>query len=157
MLDHMAISARFLSCYLEMSKSDIARFFDVCRNTVTEWETRGTVPWSRLKYLSDSMAISWDWLLEGREPTNSDKPAKTPRSKKPKFPRAAINRRFLALFGDMNQTEIASTLGVSSPTVSDWKHNKRQVGWERLEDAVDTFGVTWDWLIDGVGPQSRVK
>lgn len=155
MLDKKAIGERFFSCYPGLSRAEVGKIYGDSREFVTHWATKGTLPWSRLKYLSDSMAISWDWLLEGIEPKNSDKQAKVPRSKKPKFPRAAINRRFLELFGDLNQTEIANTLGVSSTTVSDWKHNKRRVGWERLEDAVTTFGVRWDWLLDGIEPQYR--
>lgn len=155
MLDKMAIGERFFSCYPGMSRAEVGKIHGDSRTFVTRWATKGILPWSRLKYLSDSKAISWDWLLEGIEPKNSDKEVKVPRSKKPKFPTAAINHRFLSLFDGMDQTEIANTLGVSSPMVSEWKHNKKRVGWERLEDAVHTFGVRWDWLIDGLEPKER--
>ena len=155
MLDKKAIGERFFSCYPGMSRAEVGEIYCDSREFVTHWATKGTIPWSRLKYLSDSKAISWDWLLEGIEPVSSEKQPKTPRSKKPKFPRSAINRRFLTLFKDLNQTEIANKLDVSSATVSDWKHNKRRVGWDRLEDAVHAFGVRWDWLIDGIGLQYR--
>ena len=133
----------------------LARLFGIRQSAVTEWARKGTVPWNKLKYLSDSQAVSWDWILEGREPKSSTKAVKIPGTTKPKFSRAGINKRFLSLFSDMNQTEIAAYQNVTSSTVSEWKKNKSQVSWERLEYAVVTFGVRWDWLIDGLEPRYR--
>lgn len=149
----MAISARFFSCYPGMSRGDVARIFKVNRTTVTEWATKGDIPWNKLKYLSDGQAVSWDWILEGTEPKESTKKAKTPLSTKPKFPRAGINRRFRSLYLEMKQINMANALGVTPATVTDWKKNKMQVSWARLEDAVNTFGVRWDWLLDGLEPK----
>lgn len=113
------------------------------------------MPWSKLKYLSDSQAVSWDWILDGAEPKDSVKEAKTPKTASPKFSKAGINRRFLSLFPEMTLTQIAAVLGVRPGTVSEWKRNKSQVPWERLEYAVVALDVRWDWLIDGLEPKLR--
>ena len=155
MIDKMAISGRFFQCYPGMSRSVMARLFKVRSSTVTAWATRGIVPWSKLKYLSDSKAISWDWLLAGVEPRESVKEAKTPRSTRPKFNTIGINRRFLSLFPGMSQTQISERLEITPAAVHEWHKNKSQVSWERLADAISGFGVRWDWFIDGVGPKYR--
>lgn len=155
MLERMAISKRFFQCYIGESRSSLGQKFDVRAPTVTQWATKGLVPWSKLKYLSDSQAVSWDWLIDGREPRASTKAAKTPRSKSPRFAKAKINQRFLSLYPDMTQTEIAIVLETAVGTVNDWKRTKSPVPWHRLAEAVDTFGLRWDWLIDGLKPQYR--
>ena len=129
--------------------------FDVGKGAVTGWANKGTVPWSKLKYLSDSQAVRWDWLLEGVEPKESLKIATVPDSRSPEFDNEEITKRFLSLFEHMKQKQIAALLKVATSTVSNWKRNKKKVGWERLADAVDTFGVRWDWLIDGLEPKYR--
>ena len=153
--DKIAISKRFFSCYSEKSHGALARLFGIQPSAVGEWANKGTVPWNKLKYLSDSQAISWDWLLAGMEPRNSVKEAKTPKTVKPRFSRSGINRRFLSLLSKMSQTEIAIWPGVIPSVVSEWKRNKKQVPWQRLSDAVPAFGVRWDWLIDGLKPKYR--
>lgn len=155
MFDKMAISNRFFSCYPGKSRRDMARIFGVCKATVTEWAREGNVPWSKLKCLSDSQAVSWDWLLDGMEPKESAKEAIVYDSTKPKFDSAGINQRFLSLFPDMTQTQIAHALGVTPGAVHEWHKNICQVSWQRLLDATETFGVRWDWLIDGLGPKLR--
>lgn len=155
MIDKKAIGERFFLCYTGMLKVDIARMFNVSQPTVTEWEKEGNVPWSKLKYLSDSQAVSWDWILEGTEPQESAKPAIIPESTSPTFDRAGINQRFLSLFKGMTQPEIAKHLNVTPGAVSGWNRNFSQVSWKRLMDAVETYGVRWDWLIDGLEPMNR--
>lgn len=95
-------------------------------------------------------------MLEGRGEKHH--PLKKPirrRSKSPKFPIDEINSRFLSLFEGQKQTSIAAKLGVTSAAVSEWKHNLDRVPWEKLKYAVDTFGVRWDWLLDGLEPMYR--
>lgn len=135
----------------------MARLFGIRQSAVTEWANKGTVPWNKRKYLSDSQAVSWDWMLEGFGEKESTKEAETPRSTKPRFAKAGINRRFLSLFPGMKQIEIAALLEVTSSTVSEWKKNKSKVPWEKLEHAAAGFGVRWDWLIDGLEPKYREK
>ena len=155
MIDKKAISERFFLCYQQMSRAAVGRVFGVQRTTVTEWATRGSVPWSRVKYLSDSQAISWDWLIEGIEPRKSMKKAKIPVSSNPEFAVNDLNLRFLSLFTDMKYNQIAMILGVTSGPVSEWKLGKSQVPWEKLAYAVHEFNVRWDWLIDGLEPKCR--
>lgn len=154
MLDRVDISRRFFRHYSAESLSSLGRKFGVSKPTVAQWAAKG-VPWDKLKYFSDSQAVSWDWIIDGREPQASAKVAKVPRSKNPRFAIAKINRRFLSLYPDMTQTEIAAILKAAVSTVNDWKRNKSTVPWHRLADAVDVFELRWDWLIDGVGPQYR--
>lgn len=151
----MKISKRFFCCYSGLSRSELAEILRVRRSTVTMFDSKGLVPWSKLKYLSDSQGVSWDWIIEGYEPKKSRKEAKTPRSTTPKFNRVGINRRYLSLFPKMNLTQIAEIVGVTPNVVSGWKLNKRMVPWERLQSAVDMFGVRWDWLVDGIQPKLR--
>ena len=155
MVDRKVISSRFFSCFADKSRRNMATLFKVTKGSVTGWANKGTVPWSKLKYLSDSQAISWDWLIEGKEPKHSDKAIKIPKTPSPQFNTKAIAKRFLSLYPNMTQTEIAAILGVTVTTVNDWKRNKCKVGWDRLADAVGTFGIRWDWLIDGVEPKYR--
>lgn len=155
MLNRMEFSRRFFSCYPDLSRGSMARLFKVSQPTVSEWAREGNVPWSKLKYLSDSQAVSWDWILEGVKPKNSSKAAKQPRFTSPKFNRTGINHRFLSLFPNMTLTQLAAILGVTSGAVSGWNRGFSQVSWERLYYAVTTFGVRWDWLIDGLEPKYR--
>lgn len=155
MLNKMAIGERFFSCYPDLSRSDIGKIYGVCSNTVTGWRIKGTLSWTKLKYFSDSLAVSWDWILEGVGEKDSAKEARAPKTTRPKFPRAGINRRFLSLFPGMKYIDVAAEMGVTSSTVSEWKKNKSQVPWEKLEYAVNKFGVRWDWLIDGLEPKHR--
>lgn len=157
MLDKMAISKRFFLCFPGMSRSAMAQILGVRRSTVTEWASKGSVPWSKLKYLSDSQAVSWDWILQNMEPKDSQKAATPPDSTIPEFDSKGITQRFLSLFQGMTQTQIAAALSVTTSTVSDWKLNRRKVGWERLDDAVAAFGIRWDWLIDGLQPRYRER
>lgn len=155
MFDKTAISRRFFSCYPGQSRRELAKLFGVGKSAVIEWAQQGTVPWSKRKYLSDSQAISWDWLIEGMEPQGSLKEKTTPVSTSPNFDMAGINQRFLSLFPKMTLTQIAMALNVTPGAVSGWNRNFSQVSWERLLGAVQTFDVRWDWLIDGLEPKYR--
>lgn len=135
----------------------MAQIFGVRKGTVTIWANKGNVPWSKLKYLSDSQAINWDWLIEGWKPKDSEKEIVIPATASPEFDRAGINDRFLSLFPNRSQTEIGIALGVSPATVHEWGIYRKQVGWLRLDNAVHMFGVRWNWLIDGCEPKYREK
>ena len=156
MLDRINISRRFFQYYRPESLRSLGRMFGVRKSTAAQWAIKG-VPWDKLKYFSDSLAISWDWIIEGREPQASAKEARVPKSKNPRFAIAKINRRFLSLYPDMTQTEIAAALKAAVSTVNDWKRNRSAVPWHRLADAADTFGLRWDWLIDGLEPKHRER
>ena len=153
MLDKMAMSKRFFSSYEDKSRRDVALIFGVRKGTVTTWANKGTVPWSKLKYLCESQAVSWDWLIEGRKPKGSEKEPVLPSSTSPEFDREGINERFLSLFPKRSQTEIAKALRVAPATVHEWMTNQKPVGWLRLDNAVHMFGIRWDWLVDGYEPK----
>ena len=153
----MEISKRFFSCFSQLSRSELAEIIGVRRSTVTMFASKGSVPSSKLKFLSDTQAVSWDWIIEGLEPKRSPKMPKTLRSTTPKFNRTAINKRYLSLFPKMTLTQIAEIVGVTPNVVSGWKLNKRMVPWERLQSAVDVFGIRWDWVIDGIQPKHRER
>ena len=155
MLDRETISQRFFSCYPGTTRREMGLIFGVTKGAVTGWTKKRNVPWRKLKYLSDSQAVSWDWLLASREPKSSLKKPVILTSTNPDFDSEGITQRFYSLYPGMKQIEIAASLKVTTTTVNDWKRNKRKVSWERLADAVDTFDVTWDWLIDGLEPKYR--
>ena len=149
------MSKRFFSCYPDQSRAALAMLFGVQQPAVTEWASKGIVPWSKLKYLSDSQAVSWDWLFEERDPKASRKKPKVPDSLNPKFDNEEITARFFSLYPNMTQTQIAAALKISVSSVNNWKRNKAKISWERLSDAVDAFSLRWDWLLDGLEPQYR--
>ena len=155
MFDKKAISQRFFSCYQGKSRRDMALLFDVSKDAVRDWIKKWNVPWRKLKYLSDSQAVSGDWLLSGVGSKDSGKEIRIPSSTSPRFNHRKMTSRFLSLFPDMTQTEIATLLDVTTSTVNDWTRHKNKVGWERLAYAVEAFGVRWDWIIDGVEPKYR--
>ncbi len=155
MIDGKAVCERFFQCYEGFTLVGLADLFGVKHPSVIEWRTRGRVPWERLKYLSDSQAISWDWLILGITPVSSRKKAKKPKSTKPQFDRARINRRFLSLFETSSQTDTAKILSVTPNAVHEWTRVKSRVPWKRLDFAVNHFNVRWDWLLDGIEPKYR--
>ncbi|MCC8180084.1 MAG: hypothetical protein LIP23_04125 [Planctomycetes bacterium] len=125
----------------------MAQRFSVTPPTVFQWLSGvRDVPWSRLKQLADSQGISWDWLIEGKEP-------KKRRSRKSAavapLDQHAINQRFLSLFSDLTQNQLANLLGVSHVSVYRWRHDLRPVPWEKLKYAVDNKTVSWEWLLEG--------
>ncbi len=68
------------------------------------------------------------------------------------FDKAAINQRFLSFFAGKSQKEIMDLLDVSQSAVSSWQVNRKQVPWKKLKWLVDTYGIRWDWLLEGRGP-----
>lgn len=153
MVDRRAASNRFLSCYAGMRRKDLAALLQVHHVVITRWAKGANVPWNKLKFLSDSQGISWDWLLAGTEPMHSGKVPVNPESSHPPFDIPEINRRFVSLFTGMTQADIAQALEISLPTVNQWCHGVCRVPWKQLDFAVTHFGVRWDWLIDGIEPK----
>lgn len=157
MIDKQAISKRFFLCYHDKSRRELAKLLGVKKPTVTQWATDGRVPWRRLNYLSGSQAVSWDWLIDGMEPKGSIKAAIVPSSTKPEFDKNGINKRFLSLFANMTQTQIAKIFDITPAAVNEWDAGTHQVPWNRLDYAVHTFAVRWDWLLDGLEPKYRER
>ncbi len=147
MLDRAGITKRFISCFPDLEPAELARLFDVTPPTVFQWLSGvRAVPWIRLKALADTQAVSWDWLIGGRAP-------KFPKAKKTcecqSFDRHGINQRFLSLYPGMSQKTLGELLNVTPVAVFRWRHDLRQVPWEKLKYAVETQGVTWEWLLEG--------
>lgn len=67
----------------------------------------------------------------------------------------AVNVRFFSCFPEMNQREIAEHIKVRPPTVSQWQSGEKPVSWNKLRFLVDSQGVSWDWLLDGIEPKLR--
>ncbi len=155
MINKQDICGRFFSCYGEYSRRGLAKLLGVSQPTVTEWSSGGRVPWNKLKYLSDSQGVSWDWLIDGMEPKLGRKKPRTPESTRPEFDAAPINERFFSLFQSMSQSTIARTFDIAPASVHEWSSDKSRVPWNRLAYAVRHFGVRWDWLLDGVDPKYR--
>jgi hypothetical protein len=98
------------------------------------------------KKLVDEHDLSWDWLIEEREPKSRKR-----RKNEVCAPldRHDINQRFLSLFPGKSQAKVAEELGIKQTTVFKWHRDMSQVPWERLKYAVDNKRVTWEWLLEG--------
>ena len=147
MLDKNGIYLRFIEYYPSETPYELAKLFKIDPAATYQWkEGKRPVPWHRLKTLVDEEGISWDWLLEGKKP-KYHRQGKNAICRS--LDRHAINQRFLSLFPGMSQAKLAGELGVKQMSVYRWCHDLAQVPWERLKHAVDTKGVTWEWLIEG--------
>ena len=146
MFDRVEIYDRFAECYLA-TYAELAAILGIARQTAHNWKVgRYPLPWTRLKTLVDDQCLSWDWLLEGKGPKHR---RRSKRQSHQPFDRHAINQRFLSLFSELSQAKLGKELGVNGTTVFKWRHAMEQVSWERLKDAVDVKGVTWEWIIEG--------
>lgn len=56
----------------------------------------------------------------------------------------------------MQQKELALSVGVSSPTVSDWENGKKDPSWKNLKKLSEIFGVD-ELVIMGVGKDAEQK
>ena len=147
MFDRREIYEHFASCYPVETPSALAEILELTRQIVNHWKSGvRPIPWHRLKTLVDEQGVSWDWLLEGKEPKYRHHAKKTEGQS---FDRHAINQRFLSLYPNVSQVKLGKILGINEKMVFKWRHDIAQVSWERLKHAVDTKGVTWDWLIEG--------
>ncbi|MCD7909116.1 MAG: helix-turn-helix domain containing protein, partial [Clostridium sp.] len=147
MFDRQGIYERFASSYGATHSSQLAKIHNVARQTANSWKQRlNPIPWEYLKLLVDEQGLSWDWLIDGKEPKHRKR--RKGEIIQP-LDRHAINQRFLSLFSNMSQAKIGEELGGINPgTVYKWRHDIAQVPWERLKYAVDNKGVTWEWLIE---------
>ena len=57
------------------------------------------------------------------------------------------NIRFARIESGLSQKEVAITLRVSSPSVSDWESGKKNPTSDNLIKLADLFGVTVDYLL----------
>lgn len=148
MLDKEGIYQRFIDCYPVKGITELAAQFGIKYQTIHGWKQgKYPVPWPRLKELVDAQGLSWDWLIDGKEPKHRKR--RKGEIIQP-LDRHAINQRFISLFSNMSQAKIGEELGGINPgTVYKWRHDIAQVPWERLKYAVDNKGVTWEWLIEG--------
>ena len=151
MFDRQGIYQRFSDCHLARTPVQLAKKLGLRHASVFRWRSgEKPIPWKWLKTLVDDQGVTWDWLLEGKEPKYRNPIEKnTERS----FDRHGINQRFLSLFPDHSNAKLGNELGVRDTTVFKWRHDMEQVAWERLKHAVDTKGVTWEWLLEGTGIQ----
>lgn len=147
MFDRKGIYKRVMAQYSVVRPVELARRLGIKPQVVLQWKDGiRQVPWLRLKALVDEHDLSWDWLLEGREPEHWHHAKKTTGKT---FDRKGINDRFLSLYPDCSQNKLGKVLRVNGTTIFKWRNYLSQVPWKRLKHAVDTKGVTWDWLIEG--------
>lgn len=66
-----------------------------------------------------------------------------------------IADRFFSLYPERQQSEIAKQFQVKQVSVSRWKNHIEKVPMRVLEQVIDSEGVTWDWLFEGVEPKYR--
>ncbi len=71
--------------------------------------------------------------------------------------RREIAERFFTLFTVKNQTALAEYLEVTPSVVTEWKKGRSAVPWEKLTQAVEKYGITWDWLLLGRGEKYAVN
>ena len=153
MFNTKEINTRFLSCFPGKKRYELATLFGVSRSFVSQWVIGAKqVPWDTLKQLVDAEQISWNWLLEGIEPKFRPVGLAPFESGLGSFETPGINGRFLDLFLDMNQKELAAHLGVTQPLISSWKRLEAQVPWDTLKQVVDSKRISWEWLLEGLPP-----
>lgn len=146
-LDKRSICLRFFECHSPKTPYQLAIKLGVHPPLVYRWrDGDAPVPWRWLKMLVDDQGLSWDWLIEGTDPKKRTR-RKGDASRQ--LERHAINQRFLSLYPNMSHAEIGKEIGVNPGTISKWRRDLSQVPWERLKDAVDEKGATWEWLLEG--------
>lgn len=148
------INSRFLAFFPGKSQVQIAELYGISQPTVSEWVSgRAQVPWEKLKDLVDTQKVCWNWLLEGLEPKYRAAALDEPETERGVFDTPGINNRFLSLFPDFTQKELAEYFGITQPVVSKWKTFDKQVPWDKLKHVVDSQGISWDWLLEGMEPR----
>lgn len=67
--DRAGINTRFLSCFQGVTQNDVAERLGINRSFISAWRTnRKQVPWETLQYAVVHESLSWEWLIEGRDP-----------------------------------------------------------------------------------------
>ena len=147
MLDKVEIYKRFAACQAATTPAQIARIFGVSRPTASRWKSGlNPIPLKYLKQVADKYCVTWDWLMDGKEPQHRQK-QKGKECKQ--LNRHDINNRFLSLFPRMSQAKIAEELEVKQTSVFRWCNDRALIARESLKYAVDNKNVTWEWLIEG--------
>ena len=147
MFDRRGIYQRFADCHEAESPVQLAKIIGIDHASVFRWRKgEKPIPWKWLQRIVDSRGVSWDWLIEGKGP--KELPGYVIGSKED-FDWEGINERFLGLFPNKTQIEIATELNVSQATVSKWERSEEHVPWGKLKDAINTYNVTLNWLIEG--------
>lgn len=67
----------------------------------------------------------------------------------------AIADRYFDRYGDRPQAELMELFGASQAQISHWKTRKERIPFRVLAKWVELDGVTWDWILAGVGPTRR--
>ncbi len=148
MFDRGGIYRRFLESHSTETPVQLAKKLGLSHSSVFRWRSgEMPIPWKWLRILVDEQDLCWDWLIEGKEPKHR---RRAPRESGQPFDRHGINQRFLSLFPDLSNAKLGKEFGVRDTTIFKWRHGMEQVSWERLKYAVDTKGVTWEWLIEGL-------
>lgn len=73
------------------------------------------------------------------------------------FDRIGIYQRFASCYGAQTPSELARILGVTQQSASQWFLGQRQVPWKRLKEAVDTQGLSWEWMLEGEDPKQSTR
>jgi len=153
MADRQRVYERFAECYGAARPADLVKLFNLNSSTISNWKTgKRPIPRSRLKEAVDKYHLNWDWLLEGKLPKT-----RSTRHHDDGDPLnyQCITQRFLDLFGETSQTEIAAMLGVTPVTVHYMYEGKMNVSWDMMKYAINNFETTWEWLLEGRGPQKK--
>ncbi|MCC8115625.1 MAG: helix-turn-helix domain-containing protein [Planctomycetes bacterium] len=146
MFDRIGIYRRFASCH-NVNLRNLADLHGLSEKATQQWNVgKRPIPWKYMKALVDAQGLSWDWLIDGVE--TKHRPERAKKAVRP-FDRHEINTRFLSLFNGMSQAKIANEIGVHQTTVFKWCNDMAQVPWKRLRYAVESKGVTWEWLLEG--------
>lgn len=152
LLDKRMICLRFFECYAPKTPYELAIKLGVHPPLVYRWQDGDApVPWCWLKKLVDEQRLSWDWLVDGKDPKHRKR--RKNEVLQAKLERHAINQRYLSLFPNMSHVEIGKEISVNPGTISKWRRDLSQVPWERLKDAVDKKSATWEWLLEGREPK----
>ncbi len=78
LLNFNEISKRFFSLFSNLDRSGLAGTFEVTPSSISEWRNnKKKIPWDKLIYAVQAKNVTWDWLLEGREPKYREPPSMT--------------------------------------------------------------------------------
>lgn len=149
MTERKQMFERFLECYGVTKSADLMRILDLKSSTISQWKTgKRPIPHSRLKDAVDLFHVRWDWLLEGTLPKLQ---AKRYWDQSNSLDHRRITVRFLDFFEDTIDTDIANLLDISPAAVHYMREGSMKAPWDKLKIAIDKFGTTWEWLLEGRG------
>lgn len=69
--DTEGINNRYLSLFPpDLSQAELARLHMVTQVTMHKWQRKDEqVPWKKLHEATQKFKVTWEWLIEGRDPT----------------------------------------------------------------------------------------